>query len=104
MKIIKTSENTKLKISKAEWESIGHDNGWINKEAKWDKDTDVEQPGKWTNYTIEELKKKRDAAKKRNQKRRNDGKKADPKDTELLKELNFAIRAKKEKDKWGKAD
>jgi len=104
MKLVKTAEGkTKVRISKDEWERIGNEQGWI-KEAKWGKDTDVEQPGKWTNYTIEELKKKRDAAKERNQKRRDQGKKADPKDTELLRELNFAIRAKKEKDKWGEAD
>lgn len=70
------------------------------KVAKWGKDIDVEQPGKWTNYSLEELKKKRNAAKKRNQNKREQGKKADPKDTELLRELNFAIRAK---SGWGKA-
>jgi len=66
------------------------------KEEKWGKDVDVEQPGEWKGYTLEELKKKRNAARKRQQSRDT----ADPKDTELLRELNFAIRAK---TGWGKA-
>jgi hypothetical protein len=99
MKLVKTaSGKQQIKISKSEWEALGKKAGWI-KEAKWGKDTEVspEEKGKWTNYSKEELIKKRDAAKKRQDKRD----KADPKDTELLRELNFAIRAKGD---WGKAD
>ena len=118
MKIVKSKNGkSKMTISKKEWENIGEQRGWIEaqvqntplqprrliaaeeltKEAKWGKDVDVEQPGKWTNYSKAELIKKRDAAKKRQEGRD----KADPKDTELLRELNFAIRAKGD---WGKAD
>jgi len=114
MKIVKSSNSKyKLKISKPEWIDLGNKNNWfkkeafklsaaetkdeIIKEAKWGKDIKVEQPGKWTNYSKAELISKRDAAKKRQEKRD----KADPKDTELLRELNFAIRAKGD---WGKAD
>lgn len=108
MRLRKTAEGTRLEITEKEWFEIGIKQGWlieagkkgITKEAKWDKETKPEQPGKWTNYSKEELIKKRDAAKKRQQKRKEDGKKADPKDTELLRELNFAIRAKGD---WGKA-
>ena len=101
MKLQKTaSGKTTVVMSKSEWESIGKQAGWMKK-AKWGKDVDIEQPGKWTNYSRKELIKKRDAAKKRQEKRKEDGKKADPKDTELLRELNFAIRAKGD---WGKAD
>jgi hypothetical protein len=101
MKLIKTAKGkTQLSITKEEWERIGNEHGWM-KEAKWGKDVKIEQPGKWEGYSLAELKKKRNAAKKRQEKRKEKGKKADPKDTELLRELNFAIRAKTD---WGKAD
>jgi hypothetical protein len=93
MKLQKTANKNTIKISKSEWETIG-------KTAGWDKDIDVEQPGKWENYTKQELIEKRDEAKERQEKRKKEGKKADTKDTELLRELNFAIRAKGD---WGKA-
>jgi len=102
MKLIKTAlGKTTLKISKSEWETIGDKQGWL-KEAKWGKPTEVspEEQGKWSGYSLDQLKKKRNAAKKRQKKRRENGKKADRKDTELLRELNFAIRAK---TGWGKA-
>lgn len=102
MKMVKTaSGKTQLKLSKTDWLAIGKQAGWIEKEAKWGKKVEVEQPGKWTNYSKEELIKKRDAARKRQKNRKEKGNKADPKDTELLRELNFAIRAKGD---WGKAD
>ena len=94
MKITKTANVTKLTLSKKEWESIGRKQGWMNRYAKWGKDVDVEQPCKWDGYTLTELREKRDVAKKRQENRKEQGKKADPKDTELLRELNFAIRAK----------
>lgn len=100
MKLVKTANGQQLKIARAEWEEMGKKAGWL-KEAKWGKDIKVEQPGKWTDYSKAELIKKRDAAKKRQENRKKDGKKADSKDTELLRELNFAIRAKGD---WGKAD
>ena len=84
-----------------EWEKIGSEQGWMEKEAKWGKDVDIEQPGKYKGVSLAELKKRRNAAKKRQENRKKKGKKADPKDTELLRELNFAIRAK---TGWGKAD
>jgi hypothetical protein len=73
----------------------------LKKEAKWGEETEVTNPGKWTGYTKEELVSKRDAAKSRQEKRKEEGKAVDPKDTSLLRELNFAIRAK---SGWGKAD
>jgi len=110
--------NQALVITKQDWEAIGIAAGWLEDpgydpehddcsitagttvEAKWGKETKPEQPGKWTNYSKDELVKKRNAARKRQEKRKEQGKKADPKDTELLRELNFAIRAK---GGWGKA-
>jgi len=89
------NSDVKKKLKAAETEDE------LKKEAKWGKDVKVEQPGKWKGHSKQELIKKRDAAKKRQEKRKKEGKKADPKDTELLRELNFAIRAKGD---WGKAD
>lgn len=83
-----------LTISKKEWKYIG-------KKAGWNKELNIKEPGKWDGYTKEELIEKRNKIKKRQDKRKKDGKKADPADTKLLKELNFAIRAK---NNWGKAD
>jgi len=90
----------KILISKSQWEEIGRKANWA-KEAKWGKEIEITNPGKWEGYTLEELKSKRDAAKSRQEKRKEEGKAVDPKDTSLLKELNFAIRAK---TGWGKAD
>jgi hypothetical protein len=86
----------KITLSKTQWEEIGKKANWI-KEAKWGKEVEITNPGKWEGYTLEELKSKRDAAKSRQEKRE----KPDPKDTSLLRELNFAIRAK---TGWGKAN
>lgn len=99
MKLIKTANKQVLQMTREEWEKIGNDTGWI-KEAKWGKDIEITNPGKWEGYTLEELKKKRDAAKSRQEGRKEKGKKIDPKDTSLLRELNFAIRSK---SGWGKA-
>ena len=95
MKLVKTANKTKLRITREEWEKIGNEQGWM-KEAKWGKPTKVspEEKGKWKGYSLSELKQKRNAVKKRQENRKKKGKKADPKDTELLRELNFAIRAK----------
>ena len=97
-------------MTKTEWERIGRTQGWIprklkaeeitselKKKAKWGKDVKIKNPGKWDGYSKSELIKKRDTAKKRQDNRE----KADPKDTSLLRELNFAIRAKGD---WGKAN
>ena len=102
MKVITSAEKTILKITKSEWEKIGEKQGWIEQEAKWGKPTEVspKEKGKWKGYSLSELKKKRNAAKKRQENRKKKGKKTNPKDTELLRELNFAIRAK---TGWGKA-
>jgi len=89
----------KIKLSKSQWELIGNKTGWIKK-AKWGKEVDITNPGKWEGYSLEELRSKRDAAKSRQEKRKEDGKAVDPKDTSLLRELNFAIRAK---TNWGSA-
>lgn len=101
MKITKMFNITKLTLSKKEWENIGRKQGWMTRHAKWGKDIDVEQPGKWDGYTLTELREKRNVAKKRQKNRKEQGKKADPKDTELLRELNFAIRAK---TGWGEVE
>ena len=90
----------KIKLSKSDWELIGQKTGWI-KEAKWGKEVDITNPGKWTGFTKEELVSKRDAAKARQEKRKEEGKAVDKADTSLLRELNFAIRAKSD---WKKAD
>ena len=90
---------TTLKLTKESWTEIGAKAGWL-KEAKWGKDIDVVNPGKWEGYTKEELVKKRNAARERQEGRKEKGKAVDPKDTSLLRELNFAIRAKGD---WGKA-
>ena len=104
MKLTKTaSGKQQIKMSKSEWESIGKKAGWMKKIAKWGEE-DVVNPkekGKWSGYNKSELIEKRDATKKRQDGRKEKGEKADPKDTELLRELNFAIRAKGD---WGKAD
>ena len=89
----------KITLSKAQWQSIGKKAGWV-KEAKWGKDIEITNPGKWEGYTLEELRSKRDAAKSRQEKRKEDGKAVDKSDTSLLRELNFAIRAK---TGWGKS-
>ena len=88
----------KIRVSKSQWEEIGKAGRWL-KEAKWGKE-DVVNPkkkGMWDGYTQEELKEKLHAAKARQEKRE----KADPKDSTLIKELNFALRAKHD---WGKAE
>ena len=87
-----------MKMTRQAWTEIGEKTGWL-KEAKWGKE-DVVNPkekGKWEGYTKEELIQKRDAAKSRQEKRD----KPDAHDTSILRELNFAIRAK---NSWGKAD
>jgi len=86
-------------LSKSQWEEIGNKMGWI-KEAKWGKEVEITNPGKWEGYSHDELKSKRDAAKKRQEARKSKGEAVDPKDTSLLRELNFALRAK---TGWGKA-
>jgi hypothetical protein len=88
----------KITLSKSQWEYIGDKTGWI-KEAKWGKKdvVDPKKKGMWDGYTQEELRSKLDAAKARQEKRE----KADPKDSTLIKELNFALRAK---HNWGKAE
>lgn len=90
----------KIKLSKAQWEDAGIKAGWI-KEAKWGKEVEIINPGKWDGYSKEELIKKRDAARSRQEPIKEKGNAVDPKDTSLLRELNFAIRAK---GGWGKAD
>lgn len=97
----------KITLSRAQWESIGKKTGWI-KEAKWNEKTEVSESekGKWTNYSIKELISKRDHAKQQQEtyKSKHDGK-ADPDLTSKLRELNFAIRAKRSKGgSWGKAE
>ena len=94
MKLIRTANGNKLKITREEWEKIG-------REAKWNKKdvVDPKEKGKWEGYTQEELKSKLSKAKERQRKRKEKGNKADPKDTELIRELNFALRAK---TGWGK--
>jgi len=67
--------------------------------AAWGEDVKITNPGKYEDKSLSDLKGMRDAAKNRQEKRRADGKAADPKDTSLLRELNFAIRAK---TGWGK--
>ena len=97
MKIQKTAAGKKLlTMSREEWQAIGEERGWLEKEAKWDTDHEVpeSEKGKWTNYTIAELKKKLNAAKDKNKKLQDAGKKADPKTTEKIRELQYAIRAK----------
>lgn len=101
MKLTKTaSGKTTLKISKKEWKDIGIKQGWMKK-AKWDTETKTpeSEKGKWKGYSKEELTSKLNKAKERNKKRREKGEKADPKDTELIRELQFALRAK---TGWGK--
>ena len=102
MKLVKTANGKqKIRMTQQEWEKIGSDHGWLEKEAKWGK-KDVVNPkekGKWKGYTQEELKSKLSKAKERQKKRKEKGNKADPKDTELIRELNFALRAK---TGWGK--
>jgi len=73
---------------------------YLYKQAKWGKEVDITNPGKWDGYSLEELKSKRDAARTRQENRKKEGKAVDPQDTSLLRELNFAIRAK---TGWGKA-
>jgi len=90
----------KITLSKAQWKEAGKKAGWL-KEAKWGKDVEITNPGKWDGYSKEELIKKRDAARKRQENRKSKGKATDEQDTSLLRELNFAIRAKGD---WGKAD
>ena len=69
------------------------------KEAKWGKKdvVDPKKKGMWDGYTQEELRSKLDATKARQEKRE----KADPKDSTLIKELQFALRSK---HNWGKAE
>lgn len=52
--------------------------------AKWGKEVKITNPGKWEGYSEEELRSKRDAARKRQDKRKEEGKAVDPKDTSLL--------------------
>lgn len=94
MKLIKKALGNTIQMTKNEWEKIGNDNGWMKK-AKWKGDAEIEQTGEWTNYTIEELKSKRDNLKKKqeNYKEKNNGK-AKKEYTEKLREINFAIRSK----------
>jgi len=101
MKLIKIANSkSKLKISKKEWKDIGKKAGWMKK-AKWDTETETpeSEKGKWKGYSKKELTSKLNKAKERNDKKREKGEKADPKDTELIRELQFALRAK---TGWGK--
>ena len=82
----------KIVISKAQWEEMGRKAGWDKKDV-----VDPKKKGMWEGYTQEELKEKLHAAKARQEKRET----ADPKDSTLIKELNFALRAKHD---WGKAE
>ena len=94
-------DRMKVKISRTFWESIGKQGGWMDDKgivqtAKWGK-KDVVNPAKkgmWDGYSQDELKSKLEAAKKRQEGRD----KADPKDSTLIKELQFALRAK---HNWG---
>ena len=101
MKLTKTaSGKTLLTMTHEEWDKIGNAQGWM-KEAKWGK-KDVVNPkekGKWKGYSQNELKAKLNKAKERQKKRKDKGKKADTKDTGLIKELQFALRSK---TGWGK--
>lgn len=82
----------KIIISKAQWEEMGRKAGWDKKDV-----VNPKKKGMWEGYTQEELKEKLHAAKARQEKRET----ADPKDSTLIKELNFALRAK---HGWGKAE
>ena len=100
MKLVKTAKGkTIFRISRSEWEKIGKEQGWT-KTAKWGKEVEITNPGKWEGYSLEELKAKRNKAKERQENRKSKGEKVDAQDTSLLRELNFAIRAK---TGWGKA-
>ena len=75
MKLVKTANGKqKIRMTQQEWEKIGSDHGWLEKEAKWGK-KDVVNPkekGKWKGYTQEELKSKLSKAKERQKKRERD--------------------------------
>jgi len=80
-----------IKMTKWAWTEIGEKTGWC-KEAKWGKEdvVDPKKKGMWDGYTQAELKKKLNAAKERQEKRE----KADPADSTLIKQIQFALRAK----------
>ena len=42
MKLIKTANKTKLKLSRKEWEKIGSDNGWMKKSQLFPEDVETE--------------------------------------------------------------
>ena len=103
MKIV-TAKNGSQKavLSKSNWESIGMKAGWM-KEAKWKDNPEIKQTGENTKQTIAQLKKEISKLKKEQEGYKKDhAGKASKKITEKLREKNFAIRAKKKKDKWGK--
>lgn len=54
---------------------------------KWSGDNEIEQTGEWTNYSVSELESK--AAALRNKEERSEA------ESKRLKQINFAIRAKK---------
>jgi len=101
----KASGKPSLEMSRKEWLKIGRVTGWterLKKQGKWGKETNVpeSEQGKWTNYSVEELRSKVSKAKEQQEKykKAHEGK-ADSKLTEKIRELNFAIRAN---TGWGK--
>ena len=103
MKLVKNaSGKPTIRMNREEWERIGSENGWINKEAKWSGDTEIKQTGEWAGKSIAELEKTLSSYKKKQEsyKEKHDGK-ANEEYTEKMRQINFAIRSKKKKDKWG---
>lgn len=76
---------------------LGLDEGVVLKE-KWDTKmkTAEKDKGKWDGYSISELKAKKDKLMKKD-------KRTDSEQKEV-KQIDFAIRAKQKKDKWGKIE
>lgn len=70
--------------------------GSLEKEAKWSGDVEIEQTGEHAGKSIAELQKQKSSLKKRQEahKKSHDGK-ADSEISKKLKEVNFAIRAKR---------
>jgi len=74
----------------------------IIKIAKWGKNNVVKQPGKYDGVNLKELRKRLRStkSKQKSYKNKNNGK-AKKEYTDLLRELNFAIRAKQRgRGKW----
>jgi hypothetical protein len=69
---------------------------WKTIWAKWKGDVEVEQTGEHAGKSIEQLQSEKSSLKKRQEtyKKNHDGK-ADPKLTEQMREIDFAIRAKR---------